>query len=1122
MPGGNVNIALALSLLAAAAAPVSKDPAADVNAPHPQARAIPFEAREGTWLSLDLSPDGATIVFDLLGDLWALPIAGGEARALTSGPAWDTQPRFSPDGKTIAFTSDRGGVDNLWLVDADGKAPRALTSEKNGYVRAPAWTADGQFLLARKEDGTKAGIPPVELWMFHREGGGGIKLVASEAFNSSAGPVASADGRFVYFAGRRGSFNYIPNLQNGLWQVQRLDRRTGETRAVTEGIGGGGRPALTRDGKTLVYVSRRDAKTVLAARHLDSGFERVLVGDTTRDEQEGFAQLDVFPGYAIAPDDKDVVFFHHGKLARVPLAGGDVREIPFVAKGVQHAAPRVTWQEKVEQGPLTARILRRAQLTPDGGAVVFDALGRVWVQRLANAIPQGAPRRLTPDPSTMPARLPDPGREYLPAVSPDGQWVAYVTWDDREGGAVYKTAIAGGAPVRLTGQPGHFANPSWSPDGKWLAVARGTGLEFRGRQPEDESAFELHVLDANGGEPRLVTAVDPGGPKGFHPVAYWSADGARLYYREGVPPAKPGEPGKNDLVSIRLDGTDKRRHLRLPAVSEVAPSPDGTWVAFASRDNVYVAALPGMQLPEPPEVGIKDGALPVIRLSRDAGSFVAWADGGKTLTWTLGRTFHALPLAEALKFAAFERAKAAKKDDDKAEAGKGGAKKEAAKPAAPEDPVKVPGARTFEIALRAPRATPAGSFVLEGARVITMKGDEVLMAADVLVTGNRIVGVGAPGTLKAPADARRFDARGKTVIPGLIDTHAHFHYSGLEVLPEQKWEYVANLAYGVTTTYDPSAPSIDTFAQAEMVEAGLMTGPRIYSSGDVLYGGQAQDIWAEVENLHDARRQVRRMKAYGARMIKVYQQPRRAQRLWFAEASRLEKMLLTAEGGGEHATDMTMAMDGFTAFEHSLPLPLGEDSAQFLARAGTHYTPTLLVSYGGPWGELYFWQEMNPHDDPKLRRFVPHRLIDVWGRRHPWVAPEEYQFWQVAEGVAKVARAGGNVSLGAHGQVQGLGPHWELWAMAGIGGRGKALTAMEALRASTLQAADKLGFAPDLGSVEAGKLADLVVLDADPLADIRNTAKIRWVVKNGELYEGETLKQLWPTEKPAPKFLWQE
>jgi hypothetical protein len=264
------------------------------------------------------------------------------------------------------------------------------------------------------------------------------------------------------------------------------------------------------------------------------------------------------------------------------------------------------------------------------------------------------------------------------------------------------------------------------------------------------------------------------------------------------------------------------------------------------------------------------------------------------------------------------------------------------------------------------------------------------------------------------------------------------------------------------------------------------------------------------------------MKAYGARMIKVYQQPRRAQRLWFAEASRLEKMLLTAEGGGEHATDMTMAMDGFTAFEHSLPLPLGHDSVQFLAKTGTHYTPTLLVSYGGPWGELYFWQEMNPHDDPKLRRFVPHRLIDLWGRRHPWIAPEEYQFPHVAEGVAKVARAGGNVSLGAHGQVQGLGPHWELWAMAGIGGRGQALTAMQALRAATLQAADKLGFAPDLGSVEAGKLADLVVLDADPLADIRNTAQIRWVVKNGELYEAETLKQVWPVEKPAPKFLWQE
>ncbi|MCB1032874.1 MAG: amidohydrolase family protein, partial [Acidobacteria bacterium] len=345
--------------------------------------------------------------------------------------------------------------------------------------------------------------------------------------------------------------------------------------------------------------------------------------------------------------------------------------------------------------------------------------------------------------------------------------------------------------------------------------------------------------------------------------------------------------------------------------------------------------------------------------------------------------------------------------------------------------------------------------------------------ADILVTANRIAAIGSPGSLDLPADTASFDASGTTVVPGLIDTHAHLHYSAFEVYPETKWEYLANLAYGVTTTYDPSAPTLDVFAQGEMVEAGKMVGPRIYSSGMVLYGGQQTDIWARVDSLEDARRQVRRMKAWGARMIKVYQQPRRSQRIYFAEAARQEKMLLTAEGGGELSTDLTMALDGYTAFEHSLPVALGDDTVRFLAASKTFYTPTLLVSYGGPWGELYYWQTRNPHDDPKLNRFVPHFFLDNWGRRHPWISPEEYQFPRVAEGVAAVDRAGGNISLGAHGQLQGLGVHWELWAMAGDGG--KALTPHEAWRAATLAGAEKIGLAPDLGTVEAGKLADLLV-----------------------------------------------
>ena len=335
-----------------------------------------------------------------------------------------------------------------------------------------------------------------------------------------------------------------------------------------------------------------------------------------------------------------------------------------------------------------------------------------------------------------------------------------------------------------------------------------------------------------------------------------------------------------------------------------------------------------------------------------------------------------------------------------------------------------------------------------------------------------------------PAGARTFDGTGKTVIPGLIDTHAHLHYSGFELFPETKWEYVANLAYGVTTVYDPSAPSLDVFAQGEQVEAGVMVGPRIYSSGDVLYGGQQADIFAEVNNLDDAKHQVRRMKAYGARMIKVYQQPRRSQRIYFAEACRDEHMLLTAEGAGELQTDMTMAIDGFTAWEHALPVRLQKRHRRLRREVRDLLHADAARGLRRPLGRGVLLA-----DAQRARRPEAQPLRAARHHRREVAAPPVDLAVRVplpdgrGPGAAQVLRAGGNVSLGAHGQLQGLGPHWEIWAMAGEGGPTKdaAMTPMEALRASTILAADKIGFAPDLGSIEAGKLADFVVLDANPL-----------------------------------------
>lgn len=1082
------------------------DVADDVNAPRRDARRIELDVTEGTWMNLDVSPDGSTIVFDLLGDIWSMPVTGGQARPLTLGPAWDAQPRFSPDGRRIAFASDRTGMMNAWLMGADGASPRAVTDDDDFYVRGPAWSPDGDYLIARRETGVRGGIPPVELWMWHVEGGDGVKVTDKKEIDDASGPCFSSDGRFLFFSAREEDFSYEPDLSSGLWQVMRLDRRTGETLQLTQGFGGAARPAVSPDGRTLAFLSRRDADTVLVLRSLDSGAERVVRRGLSRDEQEGFGENDLYPGYAFMPDGASLVLWNRGRIERIDVASGDATAIPFRAHVVQWLAPRVVAPERLADDAVRARIIRWPNLSPDGGLLAFDAFGKIWLQRLRDGRPDGPPWRAVADAGAAGARLPQ--REHAPAISPDGRHVAYVTWSDREGGHLWTVPVADGPaePVRLTRAAGHYANPAWSPQGDRIAMVRGSGLELRGRQPEEEAWFEATWIPASGGDPQYVTSLQLADSLRFHPQVFFSPDGTRLFHRRPVEPdPDDDESGETaELVSVRLDGTDARAHLALPVLGEVVPSPDGRWVAFTTRDNVYLAPLPDIRLEEPPQVSLEESAVPLWRLSDVAGSFVRFTHDGSALTWSVGRAFHRLALTDVLAFAAKRREEA---EGEEAEG---------------DDELKVPESRSFYVEVSLPRDQPAGSLLLRGARVVTMRGDEILARADVLVTGSRIAAVGP--SLAAPEGARVVDVAGATIVPGLVDTHAHLHYSGFEVFPDTKWEYAANLAYGVTTVYDPSAPSLDTFAQAEMVEAGLMIGPRVTSSGDVLFGGRQADVWAQVDSLEDAVRQVRRMKAYGARMIKVYQQPRRAQRLWFAEACRREKMPLTAEGAGELMTDLTLALDGYTAWEHALPVELHEDVVQLVARSGTHYTPTLLVAYGGPYGEQWFWQAESPHDDVKLGRFTPHPALDRLGRRRTWISPDEYHFPAAARGIARVLRAGGHVSLGAHGQLQGLGVAWEVRAMAGegdtTGDRGAYLTPLEALRASTILAADKIGLARDLGSVEPGKKADLLIVDGDPTKDLKALERARWVVKNGRLHDAATLREEWPTRRELPPFFW--
>jgi Tol biopolymer transport system component/imidazolonepropionase-like amidohydrolase len=1069
-----VSCVLSLGLVASAAhaEDATAEPPWRVDAPIGPTHDVAFDTDEGTWLHVDVHPDGQRLVFSLLGDLYLLPIAGGEARRITSGPAYDVQPRFSPDGQQIAFASDRSGIENVWLCALDGSAPRALTHEKEVTVSAPAWSPDGQYVVGRKRITDASSLASVELWLWHVKGGSGVQLTKREKTPDAADPsfVPNSDGRFVYYSARNARYAYDRNVNEGIWQIERLDRRDGKAVAITGEFGGAAAPTFSRDGKTLAFVRRVRAKTRIELMDLESGRTRVLAEGVERDNQEGFAFHGVFPGYAFTPDGKALIASADNKLWSFDVATGARSAIPFRAHVEQRLTEALRTPRSAVSDEVRARVLRWPSLSPDGKTLAFQAFGQIWTMPAHG----GAARRLG-EGSDL---------EVAPSFSPDGRELVYATWNDREGGHVWRRSLAGGKPVRLSDAPGQYANPAFSPDGSRVVFVRGSGATFRDHDLVDELWLEVRWVSRAGGASHYVASVANRGSDRRMPRPAFSPDASRIYFIDDEPAEQPAQPSRTVLYSATLDGGDKRAHLRFTRAEEVAISPDGRWVAFNEQHDAWVTALPSAS-DAPVEIGLEEGALPVARLSDEGGEWVAWARGGEAISFVRGPELRVTRLADALPTPKPEPEEPATSEK----------KKEAEKP-------PLPASESIAVDLRLPRARPTGVVAYLGARIVTMRGDEVIENGALIVDGDRIRAIGAAGGVALPAGARRVDLTGRTLIPGLFDEHAHLHYSTLDVHPQQPWKYAANLAYGVTSTHDVSATSHEVFAQSERVEAGLMTGPRIFSTGAVLYGADLP-FRTIIKSLDDARKNLRRLKAFGAFSVKSYMQPGRDQRQWILQAAREEGMLVVPEGGGDLEMDMTMILDGHTTLEHALPItPLARDVVQLFSQSGTAYTPTLLVAYGGLSGDRWFHQHYELWKDERLARFVPQSIIDTLGRIRGVMAtdPADWHHLDVAASARDLLRAGTLVNLGGHGQMQGLGPHWEMWAFVQAG-----MTPLEALRVATLNPAKTLGLDRDLGSLEPGKLADFVVLEKNPLERIEDSETVELVVKNGVAYTPEQL-----------------